>query len=160
MIVDTVKDWDRCKKTGRHLNKFNQFQQVHGDVLDSDINTGELEHIQLAEHYADLYRNSKKRVSSKGLYLVAKLMLWLIVNRRNKVLQINSANILSVPNFKKVVVELEALGWIDIFQGYPVKTGSRPMAVRLAIEDEVLNHQLAELKVKNMSDEYLTPDSE
>lgn len=139
MLINTTKDWKKCNKTGRYLNLFNHYLQDHGDVITSYINTGKLEQSKLAIYYAELFKEGSKQTNKKTVSFLEKLMFRLLVNGTDRVIQVNSDQIIKVKSFKNLVIRLEALGWVDVYQGFASKGGSRPMAVQLAIPQEELD---------------------
>lgn len=138
MLIDTVKDWAKCSKTGRYLNCFNHSIQDHGSIVNNYINTGNLNQARLADHLAEEFKRGNKKTSAKTIKFLSQLLFRLIVNGQNRVIQVNSDCVLSIKAFKSLVIKLEALGWVEIYQGYPSRKGSRPMAVQLKLTAEEL----------------------
>lgn len=154
MIIDTQrKGWKKCIKSGRYLNVFNHYKQEHGDIIDSHLNVGEHEDHQLAEIYTQRINSTKKRSNPKRTTYLNKLFLWLIANRHNhKVLQINSDVIMTVRNAKRLILELESLGLVEVFQGFSTTTGSRPLAIWLSLDPDQVDKEIQELKENNLKE--------
>mgnify|MGYP005989212013 FL=1 len=154
MIISTQrKGWKKCISSGRYLNMFNHYSQDHGDIIDSHLNVGEHEDHQLAEIFTSRVNQTKKRSNPKRTTFLNKLFLWLIANRRSqKVIQINSEAIISVRSAKRIILELEALGYVEIFQGFATQAGSRPLAVWLGVDAEAVEQELQTLRENNLKD--------
>lgn len=153
MLVKTSTEWKKHSQTGRFLNMFKDSLQESGNYISSSKNRANLEETELANQYAEMYISTQKRVNNKAVDLVRRLLMRLIrIRNTDRVVQVNGVQVVSQITFRRVVEQLESMGLVEIFQGYATSTGSRPMAVKLAVCPKRVERELLVIRQNMQKD--------
>jgi hypothetical protein len=140
MFIDNTKEWDKCSKTGRFLNKHNLNKQDNLKCINSEAIKvrNVLNAIELAGEVKDKYRKTTDKTMTVITAIYSRLL-----SEPNRLLKINSKvtvndiDLIEAQGLKKVLDKMEKLDHITIYSGYPFtdpKTGKHraiPMCIEL-----------------------------
>jgi hypothetical protein len=139
LLVSTdKKGWSKCTKTGRHINKYPTSIQDSSKCISNEILRVEavLKAIELSREFKDEYKNT----TEKTIRVIMAIYSRLLSNPDRKLMidsniSYGSEILIKKAGLKKVLVKMEELNHIIIYQGYAYKeklsvhNKARPMCI-------------------------------
>lgn len=140
MIVNNAREgWSIHRSTGRYLNKFPDHLYDGYDTLTSRLNRGTVEQTTQSRGLTDQFKTIYKGTRDISLDFL-ELMYLRMITHPDRVIIILGNEIIKVASLKTLVSKLEDLGHIEVFQGYSVRLGARPMVIQSALDNDILTN--------------------
>ncbi|AFK66738.1 hypothetical protein COPG_00142 [Colwellia phage 9A] len=149
MIIDNAKGQvKRHSKSGRPLNLFNKnysdkaplakVQKTMDDLFFGKIGNVSVsrafDYFTTANELSVKYKLSNKSFTNKRIVIFQKFIMWCFLNI-DETLQIKIIpSIVSRDMLKFIVEDLEKLGYVEIYDGFPIIKGDKRSAVQRAIK--------------------------
>jgi hypothetical protein len=144
MLISTDQvGWSLSSKSGRILNKFNPNIQDNAKTISSEVL--KIDAVMRAIELTDIYKDKYKKTTDKSIIVIKAVYARLLSHpdrklQINRNIVVNDETLITTAGLKKIVIKMEELGHIKIYQGYTYKepnskhSKARPMCIELIID--------------------------